>query len=167
MRFMDTVTLFPKLLTSALPRRVTTMNLIERLMSNIQRAAVVEREKLRLILASLIARGRLLLEDVPGVGKTLLAKALAQSLAAAFKRVQGAPDLLPSDVTGSRLYDQRQQDFVFVPGPLFAHIGLVDEINRAAPRAQSALAGRGPNHHRWGHARAGATVLRHRHAKSR
>ncbi len=113
--------------------------LIERLSAAILAGAVVEASKLRLILAALIARGHLLLEDVPGVGKTLVAKALARSLATDFKRIQCTPDLLPSDVTGSSLYDQRRQEFVFVPGPLFAHVALVDEINRATPRTQSSL----------------------------
>lgn len=116
-----------------------TTTLIERLSANIQAAVVVDSEKLKLILAALIARGHLLLEDVPGIGKTLVAKALAKSLATDFKRVQCTPDLLPSDITGSSLYDQRQQTFVFVPGPLFAHVVLVDEINRTTPRTQSSL----------------------------
>jgi len=122
-----------------LPRAESTADLIERLTANIQGAVVVESGKLQLILAALIARGHLLLNDVPGIGKTLVAKALARSLAADFKRVQCTPDLLPSDITGSSLYDQRRQEFVFVPGPLFAHIVLVDEINRATPRTQSSL----------------------------
>jgi MoxR-like ATPase len=117
----------------------TSAELIERLSAAILSGAVVETGKLRLILAALIARGHLLLEDVPGVGKTLVAKALAKSLATDFKRIQCTPDLLPSDVTGSSLYDQRRQEFVFVPGPLFAHVALVDEINRATPRTQSSL----------------------------
>lgn len=117
----------------------TSAELIERLSAAILSGAVVETGKLRLILVALIARGHLLLEDVPGVGKTLVAKALAKSLAADFKRIQCTPDLLPSDVTGSSLYDQRRQEFVFVPGPLFAHVALVDEINRATPRTQSSL----------------------------
>ena len=110
----------------------TAAVLIERLSANIQAAVVVESSKLQLILAALIARSHLLLDDVPGIGKTLVAKALARSLAADFKRVQCTPDLLPSDITGSSLYDQRRQEFIFVPGPLFAHVVLVDEINRAA-----------------------------------
>ncbi len=113
--------------------------LIARLSANVREAAVVRPDRLELLLAALIARGHLLLEDVPGIGKTLVAKALAKSLAADFKRVQCTPDLLPSDITGSSLYDQRRQEFVFVPGPLFAHIVLVDEINRATPRTQSSL----------------------------
>ena len=114
-------------------------DLLARLSANIQSAAVVDPAKLRLILAALVARGHLLLEDVPGIGKTLVAKALAKSLAGEFKRVQCTPDLLPSDITGSSLYDQRRQEFIYVPGPLFAQVVLVDEINRATPRTQSSL----------------------------
>lgn len=117
----------------------SSAELIESLSANIRSAVVVEPEKLQFILAALIARGHLLLEDVPGIGKTLVAKALAKSLAADFKRVQCTPDLLPSDITGSSLYDQQHQEFIFVPGPLFAHVVLVDEINRATPRTQSSL----------------------------
>ena len=125
------------LLTAFQPR--TAADLVERLSANIQAAVVVDDEKLKLILAALMGGGHLLLEDVPGIGKTLVAKSLAKSLAAVFKRVQCTPDLLPSDITGSSLYDQHKQDFVFIPGPLFAHVVLVDEINRATPRTQSSL----------------------------
>jgi MoxR-like ATPase len=113
--------------------------LLARLAANIQAAVVVEPARLRLILAALLARGHLLLEDVPGLGKTLVAKALAKSLAGDFKRVQCTPDLLPSDITGSSVYDQRRQEFQFIPGPLFANVVLADEINRATPRTQSSL----------------------------
>jgi MoxR-like ATPase len=112
---------------------------LTRLVAHIQSAVVIPDEKVRLILAALIAQGHLLIEDVPGIGKTLVAKALAKSLDAQFKRVQCTPDLLPSDITGSSIYNQREQNFVFVPGPLFAHVVLVDEINRATPRTQSSL----------------------------
>ncbi|MGQ0600628.1 MAG: AAA family ATPase, partial [Anaerolineales bacterium] len=122
----------------AAPRRDAAA-LIAQLAASVERAAVVERSKLRLILAALIAGEHVLLEDVPGVGKTLVAMALALSLAADFKRVQCTPDLLPSDITGSSLYDQRRQEFVFVPGPVFANVVLIDEINRATPRTQSSL----------------------------
>ena len=128
--------------TSAAPAVLpvtSSADLLARLGANIQSAAVIAPAKLQLILAALVARGHLLLEDVPGIGKTLVAKALAKSLAGDFKRVQCTPDLLPSDITGSSLYDQRRQEFVFVPGPLFAHVVLVDEINRATPRTQSSL----------------------------
>ena len=121
------------------PPAASSAELLKRLGANIQSAAVLDPVKLQFILAALLARGHLLLEDVPGIGKTLVAKALAKSLAADFKRVQCTPDLLPSDITGSSLYEQRRQEFVFVPGPLFAHVVLVDEINRATPRTQSSL----------------------------
>ncbi|MBL8046728.1 MAG: MoxR family ATPase, partial [Anaerolineales bacterium] len=114
-------------------------DLTARLMQNIESAVVVEHAKLQLLVAALVARGHILLEDVPGVGKTLVAKALAKSLDASFKRVQGTPDLLPSDITGSSLYDQRTQEFKFLPGPVFAHVVLMDEINRSTPRTQSSL----------------------------
>jgi MoxR-like ATPase len=133
---MMTMTRMP-LLTPV--QAASSAELIDRLTEAIQSAVVVETGKLRLIIAALLSRGHLLLEDVPGIGKTLVAKALAKSLATDFKRVQCTPDLLPSDITGSSVYDQRQQEFIFVPGPLFAHVVLVDEINRATPRTQSSL----------------------------
>ncbi|MEK7311938.1 MAG: MoxR family ATPase [Chloroflexota bacterium] len=112
---------------------------IQRLKDTVQSAVVVDTTKLELILAALFAQGHVLLEDVPGIGKTLVAKALAYSLHGSFKRVQCTPDLLPSDITGSTIYNQREQRFDFVPGPIFANVVLVDEINRASPRTQSSL----------------------------
>lgn len=91
------------------------------------------------VLACLLARGHLLIEDLPGLGKTTLAKALAQALGGKFARVQCTPDLLPGDITGFRVYDQKTREFEFLPGPVFADILLADEINRATPRTQSAL----------------------------
>lgn len=90
-------------------------------------------------LVALIGRGHVLIEDVPGVGKTLLARAVAKSLDCSFRRIQFTPDLLPSDIIGSSIYDARSGEFVFKPGPLFAHVVLADEINRTSPRTQSAL----------------------------
>ena len=112
---------------------------IQRLIDTIQQAVVIDARRLELLLAALLARGHVLLEDVPGIGKTLVAKALAQSVQASFKRIQCTPDLLPSDVTGSAIYNQREQRFEFIPGPIFANVVLVDEINRASPRTQSSL----------------------------
>src|SRR5690606_30947992 len=112
---------------------------LERLMTMISRAAVVDPSRLQLIVASLIAQGHVLLEDVPGIGNTVVAKSLAKSLRANYKRIQCTPDLLPSDITGGAIYNQRDQRFEFSPGPIFANIVLVDEINRASPRTQSSL----------------------------
>ncbi|CAN5336102.1 MoxR family ATPase [soil metagenome] len=96
-------------------------------------------DTLTLCLVALLGKGHLLIEDVPGVGKTSLARGLAQSVSGEFKRLQCTPDLLPSDITGVSIFDQRSHSFEFIPGPVFANILLADEINRAPPRAQSAL----------------------------
>ena len=112
---------------------------IRALMDTVQQAVVIDEAKLELILATLLARGHVLLEDIPGIGKTMVAKAIAQSMHARFKRIQCTPDLLPSDITGSAIYNQHEHSFDFVEGPVFANIVLVDEINRASPRTQSSL----------------------------
>jgi MoxR-like ATPase len=121
------------------PTRDNHRQVIDRLATSVTTASVIDPKKLRLIVAAMIAQGHVLLEDVPGIGKTLVAKALAKSIHADFKRIQCTPDLLPSDITGGAIYNQRDQRFEFSPGPIFANIVLVDEINRASPRTQSSL----------------------------
>jgi MoxR-like ATPase len=112
---------------------------VARLVENVERALLGKREAVETVVAALLARGHVLLEDVPGVGKTLLARALARSIQAEFRRVQCTPDLLPGDVTGSSIYNPRDLSFEFHKGPLFANVVLADEINRATPRTQSAF----------------------------
>ncbi len=112
---------------------------IERLTENLGRTIVGKADAIRLVLVALLAGGHALLEDVPGVGKTLLAKSLARSIDGRFQRIQCTPDLLPTDITGTNIWNQRSGEFEFLPGPVFANILLADEINRATPRTQSAL----------------------------
>src|SRR6266487_1502643 len=107
--------------------------------NNVERVIIGKREMIDLLLVALLSDGHVLIEDVPGIGKTMMAKSLARSLGATFQRVQGTPDLLPTDITGVSYFDQRRNEFVFRQGPLFTQILLVDEINRATPRTQSAL----------------------------
>jgi MoxR-like ATPase len=114
-------------------------DLCDRVVANLAVAVHAPAETLRLPLLCLLAEGHVLVEDVPGVGKTVLAKALARSLALEFSRMQFTPDLLPSDVTGVNVFDQQAGAFRFRPGPVFANVLLVDEINRASPKTQSAL----------------------------
>lgn len=106
---------------------------------NIESVIVGKSDTITLILTALLAKGHVLLEDMPGTGKTILAKSLAASIDGSYKRVQFTPDLLPSDVTGLNIFNQKQQDFEFKAGPVFSNIFLADEINRATPRTQSCL----------------------------
>ncbi len=114
-------------------------DMAEAVRANVARVIVGKLDVIDLLLVALLSDGHVLLEDVPGMGKTVMAKALARSLGATFQRVQGTPDLLPTDMTGVSYFDQRKGEFVFRPGPVFAQVLLVDEINRATPRTQSAL----------------------------
>jgi len=106
---------------------------------NVERVVQGKQQEIRLALAALVAEGHVLIEDVPGVGKTMLAKAIARSIDCSFRRIQFTPDLLPTDVTGVNVFNQERGDFEFRPGAIFANIVLGDEINRASPKTQSAL----------------------------
>ena len=111
----------------------------ERIIANVENVIIGKAAEVRLAVICLICRGHLLIEDVPGVGKTVLARTLARSTGCSFKRIQFTPDILPSDVTGVSVFNQRSGDFEFRPGPIMAQIVLTDEINRATPKTQSAL----------------------------
>jgi MoxR-like ATPase len=111
----------------------------EKIVSNIERVIIGKREAVELAVVSLLSQGHLLIEDVPGVGKTMLARSLARSLGCSFSRIQFTPDMLPSDVTGVSIFNQVSRQFEFRPGPVTAQIVLADEINRATPKTQSAL----------------------------
>ncbi|MFN3704892.1 MAG: AAA family ATPase [Thermoflexales bacterium] len=110
-----------------------------RLIDNVQRVILGKHDVVELTVIGLLCQGHLLIEDVPGVGKTTLAKSLARSIGGAFSRIQFTPDMLPSDVTGTSIYNQKTGEFEFRPGPIVAQVVLADEINRATPRTQSAL----------------------------
>ncbi len=116
------------------PKAVATQ-----IVDNVGKVIVGKSETLQLAIIGLLCQGHLLIEDVPGVGKTMLAKSLAKSIGCEFRRIQFTPDMLPSDVTGVRIFDQRNREFVYQPGPIQANIVLADEINRATPKTQAAL----------------------------
>src|ERR671922_26044 len=115
------------------------VSVARRIAENVRRAVVVEDDVLERVLVSLLAEGHILVEDYPGVGKTALARALSRSIDCQFARVQCTADLLPADIVGTNVYNQREQRFEFRPGPIFANIVIVDEINRASPKTQSGL----------------------------
>jgi MoxR-like ATPase len=111
----------------------------ERVVANVERVIIGKHVEVRMALVALLCEGHILIEDVPGVGKTMLAKALSRSIGCSFRRIQFTPDLLPSDVTGLSIFNQKTQEFEFRPGPIMAQVVLADEINRATPKTQSAL----------------------------
>ena len=111
----------------------------EKVISNIEKVVLGKRKQISLAIAAYLAEGHILLEDVPGVAKTILARALSRSVGCVFKRIQCTPDLLPSDINGVSIYNQKTSEFEFRPGPIFSQTVLADEINRATPRTQAAL----------------------------
>jgi MoxR-like ATPase len=117
----------------------TTSELSERILGQVERAIVGKRDALELVLLGILADGHVLIDDFPGLAKTLIARSFAQATTLAFSRIQFTPDLMPSDVTGSSIFNQQTSDFEFRPGPIFANILLGDEINRAPPKTQAAL----------------------------
>lgn len=119
--------------------RRAAIEALERIVSNIQSVIRGKRDVVEAAVLTLAAEGHLLIEDAPGLGKTMLAKSIARSIDGSFKRVQATPDLLPSDITGVAIFRQKSQEFEFVPGPIFANILVIDEINRTTPRTQAAL----------------------------
>jgi MoxR-like ATPase len=115
------------------------ISLAERVTGNVEKVIIGKRHEVRMTLIALLCEGHLLIEDVPGIGKTMLARAIARSIGCSFRRIQFTPDMLPSDVTGVSVFNQKTLEFEFRPGPVMAQIVLADEINRATPKTQSAL----------------------------
>ena len=111
----------------------------EKIIQNVEKVIVGKRGALELMVINLLCQGHLLIEDVPGVGKTMMARSLSRSLGCSFKRIQFTPDMLPSDVTGVSIFNQSSREFEFRPGPLVSQVVLADEINRATPKTQAAL----------------------------
>src|SRR5438552_10728764 len=120
-------------------RRIDAAATANKLIANMEQVVLGKRQQIALVLVAYFSDGHILLEDVPGVAKTMLARALAQSVGCSFKRLQCTPDLLPTDVTGVSVFNQKTTEFEFRPGPIFAQTVLADEINRTTPRTQSAL----------------------------
>ncbi|MDX1689326.1 MAG: MoxR family ATPase [Candidatus Promineifilaceae bacterium] len=122
------------------PDNMTTIeSFAQEVIDNVERVIIGKRDVVEMVVVALLCEGHVLLEDVPGVGKTMMARALAISLGVGFKRLQCTPDLLPNDVTGVSIFNQKTREFNFIPGPAFTNVLLADEINRATPRTQSAL----------------------------
>jgi MoxR-like ATPase len=112
---------------------VKAQGLVQKIIDNMQKVVIGKRSAIELGLVALLSQGHLLIEDVPGVGKTMFARSLSKSIGCTFKRIQFTPDLLPGDITGVSVYNQKENDFEFRPGPIIAQVVLADEINRATP----------------------------------
>ena len=148
---------------------MTHKEMIEKVLTNIEKVMIGKRDIAELSVTALLAGGHVLLEDVPGVGKTMMVKALAKSIGADFKRIQFTPDLLPSDVLGVSIYNPKEMEFEFRPGPIMGNIILADEINRTSPKTQSALIGRDGRvlcDDRWRNNANSATVFCYGNTKS-